>query len=178
MSCYDKIMEIFKSNGSLSSKDTAKILKEKYNISKSQRAVQRYIRKLVTEGRLSPVLPTKGRNQTYSLVEKHPTVEIEKLGSKAGLLHRLIMIRERCSEIPMLILTLGLMLFYLFALSPTMFDQVASVNMTAWNFTGHEAARVILPAIPHVFVVFMTITIIVFCLDIAKTFSKENKVMH
>ena len=175
MSCYDKIMEIFNSKGSFSSKDITKILKEKYNISKSQRAVQRYVRKLVEEGRLSPDPPTKGRNQTYSLPEKHPTVGIEKSGSKAGLLHRLIMIRDRYSEVPVLVLTMGVLLFFLFALGPALFEQTASVNMTAWNFTGHEAVRIVLPWMPYVIVVAMTIAIIVLGLDIIKSSHMQNK---
>ena len=71
MSLSDKIIELFKEHTSLSTRNVKKLLKEKYDISRTQRTIQRHIQKLVAEGTLIPNKPL-GREQTYSLKTDKP----------------------------------------------------------------------------------------------------------
>lgn len=98
----------------------------------------------------------------------------ENVKQKKSLIQRLTRIRERYSEVPERVFIVGLLVFYLFALSPMIFDAVTSANMAAWNFTGHEAARVVFPLIPYLFVGALIFAIIVSSLDIAKIFSRQK----
>ena len=65
MSLNDKILEIYTKGGHLSTEDVTRILKDKYQIDRSPRSIQRHVIELIEEGELTPDKP-KGREQTYS----------------------------------------------------------------------------------------------------------------
>lgn len=68
MSLNDKILEIYEEQEHLSTEDVTRILKEKHQIDRSPRSIQRHIRELVKQGELTPDKP-RGREQTYSVAQ-------------------------------------------------------------------------------------------------------------
>jgi len=66
MSLSDKILDIFSKHKSLSSTQLQRILAEEYGEKRTLRTIQRYISRLVDEGKIFPNPPV-GREQTYSL---------------------------------------------------------------------------------------------------------------
>lgn len=97
------------------------------------------------------------------------------LRQKLGLIQRLIMIRERYSEISGLVFMMSVMMFFLVALGPSIINKFASVNMTAWNFTGHEVVRVVFPLLPFALIMAMVIGLFSIGLDIAEIFQKGKE---
>jgi len=53
-------------------------------------------------------------------------------------------------------------------LVPIVFNEVGSVNMTAWNFTGVESARTIMTLMPYLYAFFLALVILYFSIDIFK----------
>lgn len=99
----------------------------------------------------------------------------EKAKQKLGLIPRLTMIRERYSEVPRLVLMMGIMIFLLVALGPPIIEEFSSVNMTSWNFTGHEVVRVVFPSLPFVLIMVWVIGQFSIGLDIAEILQKSKE---
>lgn len=68
MSLNDKILEIYEEREHLSTEDVTRILKEKYQIDRNPRTIQRHVTELIKQGELAPDKP-RGREQTYSVAQ-------------------------------------------------------------------------------------------------------------
>lgn len=169
MRIEEEITSYLHEHGDTREADIVKWGIQRFNYTK--RGMKKAIARMLESGKIDRIFHSQLKPPgVYLTVMEHKRSQKEKTQHKASLIQRLIVIRERYRELPKLIFVLGLMLFYLIAFTPPIYDAVGSVNMTAWNFTGHEALRVVFPVIPYIFVLIMLIVLFGLGLDIAKIF--------